>query len=421
MLRISASTAIVTDPKTKEMMKNVILLTIDTLRKDVLGCYGNDSGLSPFIDSIQDKCIRFTNTQAVGPYTQASFPGILTSSYYLDQPDHGKGKILSTERTLISEVLQRKGISTAAFHSNAYMCDFFGWNRGWDTFYDGMEAEVTDEVPYVKGDAINGKVDNWFASRLSKEKPFFLWAHYMDIHEPYVPPRKYVDMVDSSITQSEQEMFKLFEDVILPRDISSDDTVQLLKKLYDAHVIECDEFVKNFFDILEKHGVLDNSVVILTSDHGDEFAEHGGLSHDGKMFSELVNVPLLIHDGNQSETDICETLVSNVDIPPTILHLFGHDPSDKFQGQSLLPLADYPQKGCFGEAIGKTGRAKETDKAVFYYRENQLKITYREESDTWEMYDLDADPKELDNIIETSSQTEKMKAALEKRINRNRS
>ena len=81
-------------------MKNAILLTIDALRKDVLGCYGNTNGLSPFIDSLQDKCIRFTKGQASGPYTQASFPGILTSSYYLE---YGKPRGFSPNRTLISE------------------------------------------------------------------------------------------------------------------------------------------------------------------------------------------------------------------------------------------------------------------------------------------------------------------------------
>ena len=83
-------------------MKNVILLTVDTLRKDVLGCYGNKNGLTPFVDSLQNKCIMFTKPQSIGPYTQASFPGILTSSYYLQ---YGRGKKLSPKRTLISEVL----------------------------------------------------------------------------------------------------------------------------------------------------------------------------------------------------------------------------------------------------------------------------------------------------------------------------
>lgn len=89
------------------MAKNVVLLTLDTMRKDVVGCYGSGLGLTPFIDSLADKCIRFAGCQAIGPYTQASFPGILTSSYSLDHADHGRADKLSPARTLISEVLTR--------------------------------------------------------------------------------------------------------------------------------------------------------------------------------------------------------------------------------------------------------------------------------------------------------------------------
>ena len=107
-------------------MKNVILLTIDTLRKDALGCYGSKNKLTPFIDSLEERCIKFTNMQATGPYTQASFPGILASSYYLE---YGKEKKLSAKKTLISEALKKAGITSVAFHSNPYLCNYFGWNR----------------------------------------------------------------------------------------------------------------------------------------------------------------------------------------------------------------------------------------------------------------------------------------------------
>jgi len=144
-------------------MKNVILLTIDALRKNALGCYGNESGLTPFVDSLQSKCIRFTKGQAIGPYTQASFPGILTSSYYLE---YGKPKGLSPRRTLISEPLKQTGITTAAFHSNPYICAYLGWSRGWDIFYDSMEDEVEPGIPYIRGNIINTKLNNWLSSHI---------------------------------------------------------------------------------------------------------------------------------------------------------------------------------------------------------------------------------------------------------------
>ena len=138
-------------------MKNVILVTLDATRKDTIGIYGNKKGLSPFIDSLQGKSTVFTRAQAVGPYTQASFPGVLTSSHFLE---YGKPKGFSPQRTLISEPLEQAGIVTAAFHSNPYLCDYLGWNRGWDVFYDSMEDEVEDRMPYVRGDLINKKASD---------------------------------------------------------------------------------------------------------------------------------------------------------------------------------------------------------------------------------------------------------------------
>ena len=398
-------------------MKNVILLTIDALRKDALGCYNNTSRATPFVDSLQENCIKFTRAQASGPYTQASFPGILTSSYYLD---YGIPNRLSTKRTLISEPLKQAGIVTAAFHSNPYLCDFLGWNRGWDVFYDSMEDDVDEKAPYSRGDALNAKVDKWISAHIDrgKRKPFFLWLHYMDIHEPYVPDRNYVDMVDPAINLSQDEMYQLFQTAVLGRNVSNQKDVKLLKKLYTAHVLEVDEYIREFFDNLRKYDLLDDSVIIITSDHGDEFGEHGGLSHDAKAYSELVNVPLLIYKSEQTSDNICETVVSNIDIPPTIIHLFGLDTVSNFQGYSLLPLSDYPQKGAFGEAVTKESKQGGKLDDLYFYREKDLKIIYSASLDDWEMYDLQADPEELDNIINTSPIAADLKSKLKPRVRR---
>jgi len=399
-------------------MKNIILLTIDALRKDVLGCYGNKNKLTPFLDSLQPKSIKFTNTQSTGPYTQASFPGILTSSYYLE---YGRQKKCSPKRTFISEVLKKYRITTAAFHSNPYLCGYFGWNRGWDVFYDSMQDEVSDKIPYIKGDGINYKVDKWLSSYTKNDNyhPFFLWTHYMDVHEPYIPAKEYLNKIDPLINLSENEMLNLFKEIILKRDVSNKKTVKLLKKLYEAGVCETDNYVKEFFSILEKYNILKDTTIIITTDHGDEFGEHDSLSHDGKMYSELINAPLLIYRYNRTQGEVCDNLVSNIDIPPTILYLFGLEPFEKFRGHSMLPLKSYPQNGVFGEAIGKTSNhEKETDKPIYFYQENDLKIIYREDNKSWEMYDLNRDSQELNNLIDTSAKSEDMKKKLMPQLNR---
>ncbi len=165
----------------------------------------------------------------------------------------------------------------------------------------------------------------------------------MDVHEPYMPERTSVDMVDPSITISQDEMYTLFENTLLKRDVSDPAKVSLLKRLYDVHVREVDSYVESFFKSMEILGLIKDTCVIITSDHGDEFNEHGGLSHDDKLYSELIDVPLVIY--GTGETGTCTDVVSSVDIPPTILHLFGVEPPASFQGNSMLPLANHAGEG----------------------------------------------------------------------------
>ena len=151
-------------------MKNIILITIDTLRADMLGAYGSSYGLTPFMDSLSDNMIVFSKPYATGPYTQSSFQGILASEYYLE---YGKEKKLNKEKTLISEPLKGQGVFTAGFHSNAYLSYFFGYNKGWEIFYDSMQDDVSDMFPCIRGAEINNKVKG-FLTNSSFSKPLFL-------------------------------------------------------------------------------------------------------------------------------------------------------------------------------------------------------------------------------------------------------
>ncbi|MFW6138960.1 MAG: sulfatase [Spirochaetota bacterium] len=393
-------------------MKNVILITLDAMRKDVFGCYGAKTSCIPFLDSLQENCIRFSNAFSTGPYTQASFPGVLTSSYYLE---YGKQKRLPSQKTLISEVLKSKGITTAAFHSNPYLSAFFGYNRGWDVFYDSMEDEVSDVYPFIRGNHINNKVAGWLGSHVkaNNSSPFFLWVHYMDIHEPYVPEKEYLQQVDSSIDIDKQKMLALFKDVLLKRDVSNKQTVDLLRKLYNAKVLEVDYYLKEIFQTFKNSGILEDSVIIIGSDHGDEFDEHGGLSHDGKMYSELVGVPLFIFEQGRENAEVYQPAVSNIDIAPTIASLFGIENVESFKGSSLLPLEGYSPKACCGEGMNKRGnKEKETDRPIYYYLEENMKTIFDQGKEYWELYDLQQDPEESNNIVESSPKAEQLKGKL---------
>jgi len=410
---------------------NVVLLTIDTLRQDAVGCYRRDGheedkSLTPFIDSVAAEAMRFANMQAVGPYTQASFPGILTSSYYLDW---GRQKKCPKERTLISEVALRAGLTTAGIHSNPYISEFFGWKRGWDYFYDSMEEEVTDEVPYVTGDVINRKVARWLEGHTAggSPSPFFLWVHYMDVHEPYVPTEDYLARVDPTLSLSRAEMMTLFRDVLLARKVDDRDKVAQLRALYRAKVGQVDDFTKELVHLLQEAGVWDTTSFILTSDHGDEFAEHGGLSHDGKFFRELITVPCLIRvapeevqeEMTEGGADVSDTVVSNLDLPPTLCRLAGIPIPDAFQGRSLLPLNRYETGPCFGEAMDKVGAHEgREDHPTYYCQQGPCKVIYREREDRWEGYQLAEDPAEQEPRGMESPEFEALQALLLPRLRR---
>lgn len=393
--------------------KNVVLLTIDALRKDVLGLYGCENGLSPFLDSLRDKCILFTKAHASGPYTQASFPGLLCSSYYLD---YGKPNGLPKEKTIVSEPLKRAGITTAAFHSNPYLSATFGWNRGWDVFYDSLQESVNPRIPYVKGDVINKKVSNWVSlhSMNPDYDPFFLWLHYMDVHEPYMPKIETLSKVDSSMSVNQDEMYDLFINILRKRDVRDFEKVKLLKQLYFAEIIEVDSLVRNFFEVLERSNILNDTIVIITSDHGDEFGEHGGLGHDDKMYSELVEVPLIFYDPDLQNCAYMDELVSGIDIPPTICDIFKIDPPAEFIGKSLLSGDISSRNGVFGEAIDQRGvKGGNIELDVYFYREQDIKIIYRPHLGAYEIYDLAQDPGETTNIFDISPKTNSMKETIE--------
>ncbi len=397
-------------------MKNVILVTLDATRRDVFGVYGDSRGLTPCCDELAEKSVVFEKAQSTGPYTQAAFPGILTSSHYLD---FGEPRGLAKARTLVSEPLHEAGVTTAAFHSNPYLCAYLGWDRGWDVFYDSMEDEVGSRVPYIRGDIITQKAGRWLREHAQKNRndPFFLWVHYMDVHEPYVPERRYIDLAGLPIELEEEEMYRLFQDVLLKRDVSDPEQVRILSELYAAHVREVDQYVEELLDSLDRVGLLGETAIFVTSDHGDEFGEHGGLSHDDKMYCELVDVPLFVY--GIEDSGIRQSLVSTIDIAPTITDLFGLPPVMGFMGEPLFPHTQYQERAAFSEAIDMHAkRGGDIDRDTYCYRKGDLKLIYRRAEDAWEHYDLASDLSERKAAVEPSKESLALRAELLCRVRR---
>jgi arylsulfatase A-like enzyme len=361
------------------MSQNVLLITIDCLRADHAGFMGYGRPATPNLDRLAAECVTFRRAFATGPRTAESFPGILASAYPLL---HGAGYALTDRHTTLSERLQRSRYRTAAFHSNPYLSTNYGYHRGFDTFWDSLDAvsqasKVGQRVnavrkidrhsflyqlarrlgflwqsfgrsqPFVRAELLNQRVTRWLAGR---PHPFFLWLHYMDPHYPYLPP---------------DEHFRLFAGGPLPRFRLGGLFAKMLEDpaalgpagrgtlidLYDAEIHAMDAAIGRLLDHLVAEGLYDDLLLVVTADHGEEFGEHGEFSHatwasevrDGrvvtKLHDELIHVPLLIRlPGAQYAGTQVEGLVSLLDVAPTIAASLGIEPPEGWWGRSLLPL-----------------------------------------------------------------------------------
>jgi len=348
--------------------KYVFLITVDCLRADALGCIGGGN-LTPNIDKLAKEGLLFRRAFANGPGTNQSFPGILTSTYFLMQ----NGLRLSPRYTTLAEVVRMHRFKTVGFHSNPFLSKALGWDRGFEEFYDFMKdikspsAAVTRkgavkkavkaftqgtkigynkrvqrflkrmyywfvdyQMPYIEAEKLNGYVFNWI--RKNKHHRFFLWMHYMDPHYPFIPPERYLTNFS---TRKEAFMFNATVDTSnLPRD-----HVRMLKELYNGEVKYVDQCIGKLFIFLEEIGVLENSLILVLGDHGNAFMEHQIFGHDPEiLYNEVIHTPLLIHGLSIKAT--VDTSTQLLDVPPTILEILGIKKPKSFLGKSLIPIVN---------------------------------------------------------------------------------
>lgn len=423
----------------KTSRKNVVLITIDSLRADHVSCFGYHRKTTPNIDRFAKKGVLFTQAFANGPGTPQSFISILTSTYPL-MFNGWKGR-LSIQRKTIAQVLKRHGYATAAFHSNPYLSSYFNYNRGFDLFEDFLHEssekassdisikymvgklmtlrkiwrnlprakileklpplreayvryKLQSELPYRKAEIINRKAFSW----LSRNKEnFFIWLHYMDVHSPYRPPKKFLPC--SSIYC--KALIPISSDLLF--DFSKDEIYEIVegrKILYDGEIRYIDYFIGQLFRKIKEIGVWADTFVILTADHGDEFMEHGDFGHHHKLYDEILHVPLIISGPGIKEGHRINDPVGLIDISPTILDLLGiNDIPESFMGKSLVPFLRGRSPSKKRVIISETSHEGKT---YLSYRTHKWKYIYVFDEKGWthKLYDIQKDPKEKENISE---------------------
>ncbi len=294
---------------------NIILVTIDTLRSDRISCYGSDLVATPHIDSFAEEGVRFANAASTVPFTLPAHSSILTGLY---PPGHGVrenvGYTLDKSIPTMAEVLAGNGYSTAAFVSAFVLDRRWGIGRGFEHYFDdfdlsGFESANLSSVQR-SGDITIDEAVKWIDQR-PLEKPFLLWLHLYDPHDPYEPLEPY------------KSMYK--------------------DRPYDGEVAYTDSLIGDFRQSLAERGLLENSLVILTADHGEGLGDHGEASHGFFVYDTTVHVALIMRlpDGTGAG-QVVETAVSHVDLFPTVLDALKIDPPKTLHGRSLLPTVDDP-------------------------------------------------------------------------------
>jgi arylsulfatase A-like enzyme len=314
---------------------NVVLVVVDTLRAEGLSCYGNPRITSPRIDALAAEGTRFTHAYSAGPWTLPGTASILTGKTV---PHHGLGvsnsNHLAESLDTLPKVLQRSGATTAAFTCNPLITSARNFDQGFEDFTNYRWTASPDMI---------GDVLQWIDEH--KDERFFLYVHLIDPHFPYEPSR-------DSLAEFDMEM---------PADYKRSDLRQYMENwygegkpslaavraindwhlnAYDGEIWDSDRAIGQLQDRLAKHDLDDKTVIAITSDHGEEFLEHGWAGHHTQLWDESVRVPLILHGPGVPAGEVVTQPTENRHVAPTLMALGGVDSVPGLLGPNLIDAED---------------------------------------------------------------------------------
>ncbi|MFT4542605.1 MAG: arylsulfatase A-like enzyme/cytochrome c-type biogenesis protein CcmH/NrfG [Planctomycetota bacterium] len=358
---------------------NVLLITLDTVRADRLGCYGWEAAETPAIDALAKDGALFANAYSHVPFTMPSHSTMLTG---LHPSGHGLHVnytgVLGEELLYLPDILQGKGYRTSAFIAARVLHDEFGLGRGFDHYSNVPEGGKTEyEQVQRPGDTVCDEAIAWIRS--APNRPFFSWVHMFDAHEPRMTPPGF-------------------------EGVGSD--------VYDSEIAFCDAQVARLLSCLDELGLRENTLVIITSDHGEGLGQHDERDHGLLVYDTTLRVPLILNwpDSIQPGSQIAD-LAGLVDLTPTILGQLGWNAASKLEGRDLSPLL-------MGESMASQPLVFESEYAARTLRWAPLRglISYPWkfiEAPTPELYNLSTDPGELVNLAELEAERlQRMRSSL---------
>jgi len=400
----------------KPLPSNVILVSLDTLRADRLGVYGNRSGLTPNLDRIAESGSLFENAYAPYPNTLTSHATLFTG-YHPSQHGviAGHMRNVPDDARTLARAFANAGHYAVGFTENGYVASNFGFAAGFDRYHNGGEIVKKGQFPGAAEDTFDLAL-SWI--REHAEIPFFMFLHSYEVHIPYDPDPAHVAQMHRpgeprTRGRFESHFGSLMALSVNRGEIQLDDLDRkMIETLYDAETIGLDAQVGRLEQQLEALGLVDRTLLVFVSDHGEEFAEHGFVGHGETIHRQVLHVPMVFRQpGNVPAGRRIDTPVGLLDVGPTIAALAGIEPP--FPGapaRSLVPRmrgsTSQPARPVFSElenSLGACGDRKPGEFRSCPYdgvavREGSFAFIQREGETDVQLYDYTRDPGEHENV-----------------------
>jgi len=392
----------------KSTEKNLVLIVVDTLRADHMSLHGYERPTTPKLDAFaSERGVVFENARSSASWTKASVASIFTG---LDPRQHRVQTHIdflhSSFRTL-AQTFGEAGFQTHGIQSNLYLLSGFGFDKGFIDYEDSLSSAVEGGTIATHdtstGGAVNERALAWLDER-DADQPFFLYVHHYEPHHEYLteeasflPPLASAEDAARRLLLAEASMDELVGGVdrLTPADID------YLAARYDSEILFQDRLLGELFDGLKERGLFENSIIVVTSDHGEEFMEHGGVSHQNdKLFDELLRVPLVIASPEAVATRRVAP-VGLADLGSTLLELCGVESPD-FPGSSFAGaiVAHSPPTGevVSHGMLPKGSFGSEADSELVSLVKGKWKLIQDRVSGQVMLFDLEADPGERNDL-----------------------
>ena len=371
----------------KDPVKHVIVLCIDTLRTDHVGCLGGTGGMTPNLDKLAKESVVFSSCESACPWTLPSVASTITGKYPGVIAADSVSEHLRSEETTLAELFHEKGYRTGAITNNHYVSAEVGFFQGAESQRESPKAPANEEVDASL---------EWIGKHLDEN--FYLYIHFFDCHVPYQPPEPYLSKFKRGSGRFETK-FENPNEIRSGELVLTDSEKEQLRGLYSGCVAFSDAELGRMIDKLKELNAWDNTMLVVFADHGEEFWEHGGYEHGHSMYDEVTHVPLFIK-APDVQPAMRSDRVGLIDVFPVIINRAGLRIPDGLNGQNIF-APDYDQKTQRRFFIEGCIHATES-KALMDGGYKQ--ILYFDGVKSPELFNLDNDPGEKTNLISTEKE-----------------